>query len=93
MTTINATNPPPTTMESMAKERLNCPFDLRQMTFAMGGGKYDTELKERFMNVSRRIHSILRRWDTGLARISWGIEVWELKLLKKMRLDFTRNQS
>lgn len=37
--TTSETNVPPTPMETMVNERKNCPFDLRQMTYAMGGGK------------------------------------------------------
>lgn len=29
----------PTPMETMKAERANCRFDLRRMTYAMGGGK------------------------------------------------------
>lgn len=36
---LNAPSKVPTEMETMAKERLNCGFDLRRMTFAMGGGQ------------------------------------------------------
>ncbi|KAI5481121.1 acyl-CoA oxidase [Pseudohyphozyma bogoriensis] len=39
----------PTPIETMVAERENCPFDLRRMTYAVGGGKYDVELKEKFM--------------------------------------------
>ncbi|KAL8276254.1 hypothetical protein RQP46_011328 [Phenoliferia psychrophenolica] len=39
----------PTEMETMAAERANPPFDVRRMTYAMGGGQRDVELKEKFM--------------------------------------------
>ncbi|KAM0746136.1 acyl-CoA oxidase [Meredithblackwellia eburnea MCA 4105] len=39
----------PTEMETMAQERANPPFDVRRMTYALGGGQRDVELKEKFM--------------------------------------------
>ncbi|GAA5960703.1 hypothetical protein JCM21900_000508 [Sporobolomyces salmonicolor] len=39
----------PTPRETMARERDSPAFDLRRMTFAMGGGQRSVELKERFM--------------------------------------------
>ncbi|GAA5893105.1 hypothetical protein JCM5296_003074 [Sporobolomyces johnsonii] len=39
----------PTPRETMARERESPAFDLRRMTFAMGGGQRSVELKERFM--------------------------------------------
>ena len=38
-------------METMAKERSHRPFDLERLTYALGGGEYDVQLKRRFMNV------------------------------------------
>jgi hypothetical protein len=34
------------------KERSFAPFDKLRMKYALGGGKYDVELKEKFMSVS-----------------------------------------
>ncbi|KAK4051733.1 fatty-acyl coenzyme A oxidase [Microbotryomycetes sp. JL221] len=45
---------PPSPRETMAAERANPPFDVRRMTFAMGGGKRNVELKERFMQEIER---------------------------------------
>ncbi|SDA01441.1 BZ3500_MvSof-1268-A1-R1_Chr10-1g02669 [Microbotryum saponariae] len=39
----------PSPRETMSRERENCPFDVRRMTYAMGGGQKDVELKEMFM--------------------------------------------
>ena len=39
-------------METMARERECLPFDLERMTYALGGGEYNVQLKRRFMNVS-----------------------------------------
>ncbi|BGP26024.1 fatty-acyl coenzyme A oxidase [Rhodotorula toruloides] len=40
---------PPTPAETMAKERMNPPFDLRRLTYAMGNGEKDVKLRERHM--------------------------------------------
>ncbi|GAA5822351.1 hypothetical protein JCM11251_006310 [Rhodosporidiobolus azoricus] len=40
---------PPSPRETIAKERQNPKFDVRRMTYALGGGKRSVELKERFM--------------------------------------------
>ncbi|GAA5860517.1 hypothetical protein JCM8547_000328 [Rhodosporidiobolus lusitaniae] len=39
----------PSPRETMAKERENPVFDVRRMTYALGGGEKSVELKERFM--------------------------------------------
>ena len=39
-------------METMARERSHRPFDLERLTYALGGGEYDVQLKRRFMSVS-----------------------------------------
>ncbi|GAA5898215.1 hypothetical protein JCM6882_000105 [Rhodosporidiobolus microsporus] len=40
---------PPSPRETMANERREPQFDVRRMTYALGGGKRSVELKERFM--------------------------------------------
>ncbi|GAA6033645.1 hypothetical protein JCM8097_004363 [Rhodosporidiobolus ruineniae] len=46
---LSAVPQPPAPRETLAKERDDPPFDLRRMTYALGGGKKSVELKERFM--------------------------------------------
>jgi len=48
-TAMDPPKQPPSPVETLAAERLCCPFDLRRMTYAMGGGEYNVKLREKFM--------------------------------------------